>query len=269
MFTEEELERYARQIILREIGAAGQQRLKNAKVLVVGAGGLGSPAALYLAAAGVGTLGVCDGDAVERSNLQRQILHGTRNLGQKKTLSASETLTELNPNVRIVTHDCFAEPENILEIIAGYDFVLDGTDSFAAKFLINDACVLAGKAFCHAGISQFFGQLMTWAPGANARGTRTPCYRCVFRKIPPPMATCRQGVMGAAVGVVASLQAMEAIKYITGAGELLVGALLAYDALGGVFQRVALPEAAPDCPVCGAKPTITELRKDNYLPPVA
>jgi len=257
MLTGEERERYARQIMLPEIGEAGQQKLKDAKALVIGAGGLGSPAALYLAAAGVGTLGICDGDVVDRSNLQRQILHGTRGLGRKKVTSASETLSDLNPAIQIAIHDCFAGPENILGIIAKYDFVLDCTDSFGAKFLINDACVLAGKAFCHAGVGQFFGQLMTWTPG-----TRTPCYRCVFRRLPPPQAP--QGVMGAAAGVIGCLQAMEAIKYITGAGKLLAGVLLACDALEGGFQRITLPKAAPDCPICGETPAITELKRENY-----
>ncbi|MCL1951289.1 MAG: HesA/MoeB/ThiF family protein [Oscillospiraceae bacterium] len=245
MLTEEENERYVRQILLREIGPLGQEKLKNAKVLVIGAGGLGSPAAMYLAAAGVGTLGICDGDAVDRSNLQRQILHSTGRLGQKKTASAQATLADLNPNVQIVTHDCFAGPENIAQIIEGYDFVLDCTDNFESKFLINDACVRAGKPFCHAGIMKFSGQLMTWLPG---RGL--PCYRCIFREIPPPMSTCKQGVLGAAVGVAGCLQAMEAVKFVTGAGTLLTGALLTFDALNGGFRQIALPKAAGDCPVC-------------------
>ncbi|MCL2494267.1 MAG: HesA/MoeB/ThiF family protein [Oscillospiraceae bacterium] len=245
MLTGEEKERYARQISLCEIGPEGQEKLKASKCLVIGAGGLGSPAALYLAAAGVGTLGLCDGDAVERTNLQRQLLHNTGRIGQKKTASARETLASLNPNARIILHDRFAAPGNIDEMIAGYDFVLDCTDSFEAKFLINDACVRAGKPFCHAGVLRFQGQLMTWLPGLGF-----PCYRCVFREIPPKPAADR-GVVGAAVGVVGCLQAMEAIKYVTGAGRSLAGVLLSFDALRGDFRQIALPEAARDCSVCG------------------
>jgi len=245
MLTEEEQERYSRQILLREIGVDGQEKLKRARVLVIGAGGLGSPAAMYLAAAGVGTLGICDGDAVDRSNLQRQILHGTGRLGQKKTLSAQSILADINPDIQIVVHDCYVGPENIRQVIENYDFVLDCTDSFAAKFLINDACVSASKPFCHAGVLQFHGQLMTWLPG---RGL--PCYRCVFREIPPPTPAAEKGVLGAAVGVIGCLQAMEAVKYATGAGQLLTGVLLTFDALQGDFRQIALPKAAPDCPVC-------------------
>ena len=259
MLTGEERERYARQRMLPEIGEAGQQKLKDAKVLVIGAGGLGSPALLYLAAAGVGTLAVCDGDTVDRSNLQRQILHGTRDLGQKKVTSAKETLADLNPNIQIIAHDCFISPGNILELIAGYDFVLDCTDSYAAKFLINDACVLSRKAFCHAGVSRFYGQLMTVVPGA-------PCLRCLFPKVPPRQA--EQGIVGAAAGVIGALQAMEAVKYITGAGNLLTGALLAYDALEGEFTRTALPKH-PNCPICGSHPGITKLRQETCLIPNA
>ncbi|MDR2687889.1 MAG: HesA/MoeB/ThiF family protein [Oscillospiraceae bacterium] len=248
MLTEEEKERYSRQILLREIGAQGQEKLKRAKALVIGAGGLGSPAAMYLAAAGVGALGICDGDRVDRSNLQRQILHGTGRIGKKKTASAQETLAAVNPNVQVVVHDCFAGPENIARIIESYEFVLDCTDSFEAKFLINDACVRAGKPFCHAGIFQLHGQLMTWLPG---RGL--PCYRCVFRDAPPPTPAADKGVLGAAVGVIGCLQAMEAIKYITGAGRLTTGALLTFNAIQGDFRQIALPEAARDCPVCSVE----------------
>jgi len=245
MLTDEEKERYSRQTLLREIGPEGQEKLKNARVLVAGAGGLGSPVAMYLAAAGVGTLGICDGDTVDRSNLQRQILHGTGRLGQNKVTSAQATLADINPNIRIVAHDCFLGPENAPQIIADYDFVLDCTDSFESKFLINDACVRVGKPFCHAGVLQFCGQLMTWLPG---RGL--PCYRCVFRKAPPPASPAEKGVLGAAVGVIGCLQAMEAVKCITGAGRPLTGVLLTFDALQGDFRQIVLPGAAPNCPVC-------------------
>lgn len=245
MLTIEEQERYARQILLREIGQEGQEKLKNARVLVIGAGGLGSPAAMYLAAAGVGVLGICDGDAVELSNLQRQILHGTDRVGQQKTASAQATLAQLNPNVQIVTHNHYIDSENIRQMLQSYDFVLDCTDSFGAKFLINDACVRARKPFCHAGVRQFHGQLMTWLPGRDL-----PCYRCVFREAPPPEPPEAKGVVGAAVGVVGCMQAMEAIKCITGAGRPVAGALLVFDALEGDFRQIALPKAAHDCPVC-------------------
>ena len=245
MLTGEEKERYSRQILLREIGPEGQEKLKSARVLLLGAGGLGSPASMYLAAAGLGTLGICDGDTVDRSNLQRQILHSTGRLGQKKAASARATLADINPDIQILIHDCFAGPENIVGIIEGYDFVLDCTDSFEAKFLINDACVRAGKPFCHAGAAQFSGQLMTWLPG---RGL--PCYRCIFREAPPPMAAEDKGVLGAAAGVIGCLQAMEAVKFFTGAGTLMTGVLLTFDALQGDLRQIALPKAAPDCPVC-------------------
>jgi len=247
MLTQQEQERYSRQTMLPEIGAEGQRRLKNAKVLIIGAGGLGSPAAMYLAAAGVGALGICDSDIVVLSNLQRQILHGTRDLGQKKVISAGKTLADINPDIQIVTYDCRAEADNIQELIAGYSFVLDCTDSYASKFLINDACVKARKAFCHAGVAEFGGQLMTWVPGINVPGTSVPCLRCIFPKIPP--AAPKQGIVGAVAGVIGSLQAMEAVKYITGAGQLFTGAILTYNALEGGFRRVSLPNAAQECPV--------------------
>ena len=248
MLTEKERERYSRQILLREIGVEGQEKLKSARILVIGAGGLGSPAAMYLAAAGVGTLGICDGDAVDLSNLQRQILHSTGRLGQNKATSAKATLADINPNIQIITYDCFAGPDTLPQIIENYDFVLDCTDSFESKFLINDTCTRAGKPFCHAGVLQCSGQLMTWLPG---RGL--PCYRCIFRDLPPLTPLAEKGVLGAAVGVVGCLQAMEAIKFITGAGRLTTGALLIVDALEGDFRQIALPKATRDCPVCGAK----------------
>ncbi|MCL2107535.1 MAG: HesA/MoeB/ThiF family protein [Oscillospiraceae bacterium] len=239
----DERERYARQLMLPELNTPGQERLQAARVLLIGAGGLASPAALYLAAAGVGVVGLADGDSVERSNLQRQILHATPDLGRFKVESARETLEKLNPHVAVPIHRLYATPETIAPLIAGYDFVLDCTDNYDSKFLINDACVRAEKAFCHAGISGFRGQLMTWLPGG------APCFRCVFGQ-PPPDAP-RPGVMGAAVGVIGSLQAMEAIKYIAGIGTLCVGGLLTYDALSGEFRRISLPRDA-SCAACGA-----------------
>ncbi|MDR1039815.1 MAG: HesA/MoeB/ThiF family protein [Deltaproteobacteria bacterium] len=251
-FTPGELERYSRNIILKEIGAGGQKRLKAGSVLVVGAGGLGSPAALYLAAAGVGVLGVADGDAVDLSNLQRQIAHSAADVGRPKALSAKEAISALNPEIEVRAFEGRLTAANVMEAIAGYDFVLDGTDNFAAKFLINDACVIASKPFSHAGIIRWRGQLMTWVPGKG------PCYRCVFKAPPPPSAvpTCREaGVVGALAGVIGCLQAMEAIKFLTGAGELLTGRLLTYDALANDFRKVSLPPR-PSCPVCGEEPAI-------------
>lgn len=244
MITNEEAQRYARQLMLQEIGTAGQDKLKQARVLIIGAGGLGSPAAMNLAGAGVGVLGICDGDTVDYSNLQRQFLHTTERIGQKKTDSARLALGALNPNVQIVTHEGFAHADTIQQLIEPYDFILDCTDAFAAKFMINDACVLAGKPFCHAGILHFGGQLMTWLP---SRGL--PCYRCIFRDA-PPAAAGEKGVIGPAAGVAGSLQAMEAIKFITGAGTLLAGKLLTFDLLGGEFRTIALPARASDCPAC-------------------
>ena len=225
-------ERYARQILLPEIGAKGQQRLLAARVLVIGAGGLGSPAALYLAAAGVGTLGVADHDAVELSNLQRQILHTTPDLGKPKALSACASLQALNPDVEVVPHCLRAQTDTIDALIAPYDFILDCTDNFAAKFLINDACVRLRKPFSHAGIQGFNGQLLTWVPGGG------PCYRCVFPEPPPEAEAGANGVVGALPGVIGSLQAMEALKYILGLGGLLTGRLLCYEGLWGDFRAV-------------------------------
>lgn len=254
-FTNEQLERYSRHIILKEVGIKGQKKLLNAKVLIIGAGGLGAPAALYLAAAGVGTIGIADADEVDLSNLQRQIIHTTADLGKAKVKSAAETMTAINPDVKVNTYRTFVTSQNIMNLIAGYDFILDGTDNFPAKFLINDACVMAKKPFSHAGIIRFRGQLMTYVPGQG------PCYRCVFKNPPPKDAvpTCKQaGVIGAMGGVIGSLQAMEAIKYIIGQGKLLTGRLLTYDALKMEFHTIKLPRDE-HCAVCSAHPTITKL----------
>ena len=255
-FSNEQLERYSRHIILKEVGAKGQKKLLNAKVLIIGAGGLGAPVAMYLAAAGVGTIGIADADEVDLSNLQRQIIHATKDVGKPKVISAKETMEAMNPDVTVKTYHTFVTSENIMELIRDYDFILDGTDNFPAKFLINDACVIAKKPFSHAGIIRFQGQLMTYVPGQG------PCYRCVFRDPPPKDAvpTCKQaGVIGAMGGVIGSLQAMEAIKYILGKGDLLTGSLLTYDALKMQFRKVPLPHNTDNCPVCGKNPTITEL----------
>ncbi len=255
-FTNEQLERYSRHIILDEIGVKGQKKLLNAKVLIIGAGGLGAPAALYLAAAGVGTIGIVDADVVDLSNLQRQVIHTTNDLGKKKVDSAEETIKAINPEVKVNKYYDFVTSKNIREIIREYDFILDGTDNFPAKFLINDACVMEKKPFSHAGIIRFNGQLTTVIPGEG------PCYRCIFKNPPPKDAvpTCKQaGVIGAMGGVIGSLQAMEAVKYITGVGELLVGYLLTYDALKMEFHKIKLPDRGDGCAVCKDDPEITEL----------
>lgn len=255
-FTDEQLERYSRHIILKEVGVKGQKKLLNGKVLIIGAGGLGSPAAMYLAAAGVGTIGIADADEVDLSNLQRQIIHATKDLGKAKVLSAKETMEAINPDVKVNTYRTFIMSDNIREIIRDYDFIIDGTDNFPAKFLINDACVMEGKPFCHGGIIRFKGQLMTYVPGQG------PCYRCIFQTPPPKDAvpTCKQaGIIGAMAGVIGCLQALEAVKYLIGTGDLLVGKLLTFDALTMEFRTIKLPKKVPTCAVCGEHPTITEL----------
>ena len=226
------------------MGAKGQKKLLNAKVLIIGAGGLGAPAAMYLAAAGVGTIGIADADEVDLSNLQRQVIHTTDDIGKAKVKSAAETMRAINPDVTVNTYRKFVTSENIMDLIEDYDFIL-----------INDACVMAKKPFSHAGIIRFQGQLMTYVPGEG------PCYRCVFETPPPKDAvpTCKQaGVIGAMGGVIGSLQAMEAVKYIIGKGDLLTGRLLTYDALKMNFRTIKLPKN-DHCAVCGSHPTITKL----------
>ena len=254
-FTNEQLERYSRHIILKEIGVKGQKKLLDGKVLIIGAGGLGAPAALYLAAAGVGTIGIADADVVDLSNLQRQVIHSTPDIGKPKVESAKESMQAINPDVTVHTYQDYISSYNIADIIKDYDFILDGTDNFPAKFLINDACVMAKKPFSHAGIIRFQGQLMTYVPGEG------PCYRCVFKNPPPKDAvpTCKEaGVIGAMAGVIGCLQAMEAVKYLTGAGELLTGSLLTYDALKMEFRKIRIAKDAHGG-VCSDTPEITEL----------
>lgn len=249
-FTDEQCERYARHFALQELGREGQGKLLKGSVLLIGAGGLGSPAAMYLAAAGVGTIGIADADVVDLSNLQRQIAHGTADIGNAKVESIKETIENMNPDVRVYTYQSYVNDENIRNLIDEYDFILDATDNFETKFLINDVCVREQKPFCHAGILRSQGQIMTYVPG------RGPCYRCIFRNPPPKdsVPSCKQvGIIGAVPGVIGSLQAMEAIKYLSGVGELLTGKLLTYDAMKTEFRTVKLPDHVPDCPVCGKK----------------
>jgi len=256
-FTNEQMERYSRHIILKDVGVKGQKKLLESKVLIVGTGGLGAPAAMFLAAAGVGTIGLVDFDAVELSNLQRQIIHLTKDVGKPKVISGKETINEMNPDVDVVTYKEWVSSANIKDIIRDrdYDFIIDGTDNFPAKFLINDACVLMEKPFSHAGIIRFQGQAMTYVPGEG------PCYRCIFENPPPPdkVPTCKQaGVLGVMGGIIGTVQATEAIKYILGIGELLTGYLLTYDALAMEFRKIKLPKNKR-CQVCGENPAIKEL----------
>jgi molybdopterin/thiamine biosynthesis adenylyltransferase len=255
--TNQQLERYSRHIILKDVGAKGQSKLLNSKVLIIGTGGLGAPAALYLAAAGLGTIGLVDFDNVDLSNLQRQIIHLTRDVGKPKVLSGKETINEMNSDVNVVTYREWVSSNNITDIIKDqdYDFIIDGTDNFPAKFLINDACVLLAKPFSHAGIIRFEGQTMTYIPGAG------PCYRCIFRDPPPPDAvpTCSQaGVLGVMGGIIGTIQATEAIKYILGIGDLLNGYLLTYNALKMEFRKVKI-SWRKSCQVCGENPAIKHL----------
>ncbi len=254
-FREDQIRRYHRHIILPQVGSRGQRALLSARVLLVGAGGLGSPAALYLGAAGVGTLGIVDFDTVDLSNLQRQVLHGVEDVGRPKVDSAADTLASINPDVRVVQHPVALTSENAFEILSGYDYVVDGSDNFATRYLVNDAAVIAGKPVVHGSIFQFDGQVMVIKPREG------PCYRCLFPAPPPPGAvpSCAEaGVLGVLPGMVGTIQAMETIKLILGIGEPLVGRLLIVDALATQFTEVKV-RRDPSCPVCGDHPTITEL----------
>jgi molybdopterin-synthase adenylyltransferase len=257
-FTDQQIERYARHIVLREVGGSGQQRLLRAKVLVIGAGGLGSPLIMYLAAAGVGTIGVVDHDVVSLSNLQRQIVHATARVGTAKTASAAATVAALNSDVHLVEHAERLVADNALELIAAYDLVADGSDNFATRYLINDACYLARKPLVTAAIAQFDGQLATFK--AHEPGDH-PCYRCLFREPPPgdfDESCARDGILGALAGVMGSLQAVEVLKELLGIGHSLSGSLTIYDGLDGRFHRMALRRDS-DCPLCGRQPTIRDL----------
>ena len=231
---EEQIERYSRHIILQDVGGVGQEKICNAKVLIIGTGGLGAPAALYLAAAGVGTIGLIDGDVVDMSNLQRQVIHFTPDIDKPKVISAKEKISQINPDVKVNAIQDLFRAENALDILSDYDFIIDGTDNFPAKFLINDACVKAKKPFSHGGILRFDGQTMTVVPGSAT-------YRCVFDSPPPPNAvpTCSQaGVFGAIAGMLGTIQAAETLKFIIGKGDLLTNRLLIFDALKMSFRTV-------------------------------
>ncbi len=257
-FTEAELHRYARHIILPEIGGIGQAKLRAARVLVVGAGGLGTPLLQYLAAAGIGTIGIIDHDTVSLSNLQRQVIHRTCDVGSTKVASARRALTEINPEVHVAAHALRLSPDNALELIGGYDVIADGSDNFATRYLLTDACFLARRTLVAAAILRFEGQLSTYKPHL---GPPHPCYRCVFAEPPPPEAVpscAAAGVLGSMAGTIGAWQATEVVKEILGVGESLSGKLLLYDALDARVERLAVARR-DDCPLCGSSPAITSL----------
>lgn len=254
-FTEDQLNRYNRHIILPEVGAKGQKKLLGARVFLVGAGGLGCPVGYYLAAAGVGTIGIIDDDKVELSNLQRQIAHSTKNIGMPKVDSARATFESLNPDVKVIGMKYRITKDNIRDLISSYDVVVDGSDNFPTRYLINDACVMLKKPLVSGAILRFEGQVTTIIPGEGH------CYRCLFEEMPPAglVPSCQEaGVIGAIPGVIGALQAVEVMKVLLGKGDLLKNTLLIYDALKATFRRVRIPKN-PECPVCGENPVITEL----------
>jgi adenylyltransferase/sulfurtransferase len=256
--TVEEVRRYSRHLIIPDVAMAGQQRLMNAKVLCVGAGGLGSPALMYLAAAGVGTLGIVEFDTVDESNLQRQIIHGQSDIGKSKALSAKEKIAEINPNVNVVVHEIRLDIDNVMDIFAQYDLIVDGTDNFATRYLVNDACVLLKKPYVWGSIYRFDGQASVfWAEYG-------PCYRCLYPEPPPPgmVPSCAEGaVLGVLCASIGSIQTTEAIKLITGIGEPLIGQLMIYDALEMTYRKIKVRKD-PKCPLCSEKPSQTALLPD-------
>jgi len=259
-WTEEQIRRYSRHILLPEVGGRGQKRLLSSSVLVVGMGGLGSPVALYLAAAGIGTMGLVDFDTVELSNLQRQIIHSTRDLGRPKVLSARESIVAINPDVHVVEYDERLSSENVLDIVTRYDVVVDGTDNFATRFLLNDACILAGKANVYGAVFRFEGQVSVFD---HRRG---PCYRCLVPEMPPlgSVPSCQEaGVLGVLPGTIGLLQATETIKLLLGIGRSLMGRLLIFDALEMETYELKLRKN-PNCPACGENAELTELRDYGY-----
>ena len=254
-FTDEQIERYSRHIILPEVGGSGQQKMLEARVLLLGAGGLGSPAAYYLAAAGIGNLGLVDFDQVDLSNLQRQIIHSTERIGMLKTESAKKTIQALNPDVNVTLYNEKMDSSNIMSLIKDYDYVVDGSDNFPTRYLVNDACVMKNKTLIHGSIYRFEGQVTVFKPGDG------PCYRCLYPEPPPPgmVPNCQEGgVLGVLAGVIGNLQVVEVLKLILGIGKPLVGKLLIYDALNTEFRNLRLRRDA-NCPICGEKPTIKEL----------
>ena len=260
-FSNEQLDRYSRHIILKEIGYRGQKKLNTATVLVIGAGGLGSPAIMYLASAGIGTIGIADGDIVDLSNLQRQIIHSENDLGADKVESARRTVVAMNKDIKVNIYKTIINADNIQEIIKPYDFVIDATDNFETKFLINDACVLSRKPFSHGAVLGMKGQTMTYIPDKG------PCYRCIFDEPPVKgeVPTCKEaGVLGAVCGIIGSIQATEAVKYILGIGGLLNGYMFTADTITMEFRKISLPDTVEDCKICGENPSITMLKQENY-----
>ena len=259
--SDDQLERYARHLILREVGGVGQAKLGQARVLLIGAGGLGSPALLYLAAAGVGTIGVVDHDQVALSNLQRQIAHRTEDIGRLKVESASERARAINPDTRIECHATRLETDNARALISAYDIVLDGSDNFVTRFLVNDTCFFAKKTLVSAAVGQFDGQLAVYKPHVLVEGQRAfPCYRCLFPEPPPPgtVPSCTEaGILGALTGVLGSMQALETLKEILCIGETMAGRLLLYDGLGGLVRTVKI-SPDPACALCGTAATILD-----------
>jgi len=256
--TVDEVRRYSRHLIIPEVAMAGQQRLMNAKVLCVGAGGLGSPALMYLAAAGVGTIGIVEFDTVDESNLQRQIIHGQSDIGKSKAQSAKAKISEINPNVNVITHETRLDNSNVKEIFSQYDIIVDGTDNFATRYLVNDACVILKKPYVWGSIYRFDGQASVfWAEYG-------PCYRCLYPEPPPPgmVPSCAEGgVLGVLCATIGSIQTTEAIKVITGIGEPMIGSLMIYDALDMTFRKIKVRKD-PNCPLCGDNPTQTDLLPD-------
>lgn len=254
-FTEEQITRYSRHILLPEVGGKGQKKLAQAKVFIVGAGGLGCPVAYYLAAAGIGTIGLIDSDVVDLSNLQRQVLHHTPDVGRSKVLSAKEKILALNPDVKVEMHEGRFTSENARTLIRDYDLVIDGVDNFPAKFLINDVCYLEGKPLVHGGILRFEGRVFTIIPNESA------CYRCIFKNPPPPgvVPTCQEaGIIGVVAGIIGTLQATEAVKLILKIGRPLTNRILDFDARTTSFREIRV-KRNPNCPLCGSNPTISEL----------
>lgn len=259
--TSEQKRRYNRHLILDGFGKEGQLRLLNAKVLVVGAGGLGSPIVMYLAAAGVGTIGIVDGDTVSITNLQRQVIHGTSDIGRPKVDSAFERAKDINPDVKIIKHELYLTEDNALELIRPYDYVLEGSDNFSTKYLVNDACIMLDKPFCIGGINRYSGQMMTHTHG-------TACYRCLFPEPPEKedVETCSMvGVLGSIAGMLGTIQATEAIKYLAGVGEPMTNAILTFDALTMDWNKMSFPKN-DSCALCGKIPTITELKEYAFKP---
>jgi molybdopterin/thiamine biosynthesis adenylyltransferase len=254
-FTDEQIERYSRHIMLPEVGGSGQQKMLEARVLLLGAGGLGSPAAYYLAAAGIGNLGIVDFDQVDLSNLQRQIIHSTERIGMLKTESAKKTIQALNPDVNVTLYNEKMDSSNIMNLIEGYDYIVDGSDNFPTRYLVNDACVMKNKTLIHGSIYRFEGQVTVFKPGDG------PCYRCLYPEPPPPgmVPNCQEGgVLGVLAGVIGNLQVVEVLKLVLGIGKPLVGKLLIYDALNTEFRNLRLRKDT-NCPICSEKPTIKEL----------